>query len=124
VQDPDFERGLDRARDLLFEIAAALQLTSNARLNPNLRVIGQELQSKNILVLATDKNLGIAAVGKTWYISECTKQLSDRTYQRITEERVIKCVAEVEYRINLLFLTVPVFKGLPKVHKPTWSLSP
>ena len=71
IQDPGFERGLEAAKDLLLEKVAALQLTSKARFNPNLRVLQQELQSNSYLILATDKNLRIAVVSKAWYISEC-----------------------------------------------------
>jgi len=64
MQDTGFERGLEAAKDLLLEKVAALQLTSKARFNSNLRVLWQELQSNSYLVLATDKNLGIAVVSK------------------------------------------------------------
>jgi hypothetical protein len=152
IQDPGFERGLEAAKDLLLEKVAALQLTSKARFNPNLRAIRQELQSKSYLVLATDKNLGIAVVSKAWYISECTNHLSDKSiYEQISDTEVIQRANQVEHWIASLLasaakntnsdefdifvkylltrvttenLSVPTFKGLPKVHKPLWNLRP
>jgi len=152
IQDPGFERGLEAAKDLLLEKVAALQLTSKARFNPNLHVLRQELQSNSYLVLATDKNLGIAVVSKAWYISECTNQLSNKSvYKQISDTDVIKRANQVERWIESLLssvakktnsdafnifaqylltkvttdnLSVPTFKGLPKVHKPLWNLRP
>jgi hypothetical protein len=64
--DEVFERGLEKGKDLLFEKTAALDLNSKQRFNLNFIRIRQELQSRELLVLATDKNLGIAVVTRDW----------------------------------------------------------
>jgi len=125
---------------------------SKVRFNPNLNTIRDELTASNLLVLATDKNLGIAVVLKTWYISKCTKQITDTcTYERLQDYNVIVRAAQVAHwvesalnsaskvtdspefgifmkylltNVNMDNLSVPTFKGLPKVHKPTWTLRP
>ena len=74
-----------------------------ARFNPNLRVLRQELQSNSYLVLAADKNLGIAVVSKVWYISECTNQLSNKSvYKQISDTDVIERANQVERWIETL----------------------
>jgi len=82
---------------------AALQLILKARFNPNLRVLWQELQSNSYLVLATDKNLGIAVVSKAWYISECTNQLSNKSVcKQISDTDMIERANQVERCIKIL----------------------
>ena len=91
-------------------------------------------------------------VSKAWYISECTNQLSNQNvYKQISDTDVIEQANQVERWIESLLssatmkansdkfnvfaqylltkvttdnLSVPMFKGLPKVHKPLWNLRP
>jgi len=138
------EKGLEKGKDLLFEKTAALNPSQLHRSNPDLRSIFDFLQSSNLLLKITDKNLGLAAISKPWYEENCLKLLSDQDtydecsiedlqfYQREALER-IKLIVEVgafsdEVSEFLLESTtdvaIPEFHAIPKVHKTPWTLRP
>lgn len=138
------EKGLMKGKDLLFEKTAALNPSLAHRSNPDLRSIFEFLQSSQLLLKITDKNLGLAAISKPWYEEQCMHLLSDeKTYDRITLEdlhwyqhealqRILKIVEGSTFSSDVSeFLcesttddAVPEFHGIPKVHKTPWTMRP
>ena len=138
------EKGLMKGRDLLFEKTAALNPSSVHKSNPDLRSIFDFLQSSNLLLKITDKNLGLAAISKPWYLENCLHMLSDsQTYESIDKETLeyyqhealnrIMNIAKVgtfsdevsEFlRESTEDVAIPEFHAIPKVHKTPWTLRP
>ena len=143
-RDPAIEAGLRAGKDLLFERIAALNLSRGHRSNPDLRQLRSFLETNQILLKITDKNLGIAAISKAWYLHECAHLLGDtstydvvdydtlRWYQRSAMERIQTICEDVdfsdqvkEYLLSPEELTsIPEFHAIPKVHKTPWKLRP
>lgn len=89
-QDLDFESGLTKGRHLTRRnVESVLPLKSVKLLNPNLSRVRQVLQDKQLLVLGTDKNLGIAVVDVHWYNEQAIKQLGDKTTYRNTHHLMV-----------------------------------
>jgi hypothetical protein len=142
--DPAIEEGLRRGKDLLFERTADLTLAGTHRPNPDLRQLKSFLESNRILMKITDKNLGVAAISKDWYLEQCGALLSDAAvYRRVSSDYVqgiqqdaIQQVTDILYRYDFAdsvrdFLlssdedsAIPEFHAIPKVHKAQWKLRP
>jgi translation initiation factor IF-1 len=138
------EKGLRMGKDLLFEGTAALNPADTHMSNPDVRSIKDFLQSSELLLKITDKNLGLAAISKPWYLEECRRMLADEaTYDYITKEdleyyqhealvRIREIVQSAAFSENvsefLLASTedrgIPEFHAIPKVHKTVWKLRP
>jgi hypothetical protein len=138
------ENGLRKGKDLLFAKTAALNLPDRHRSNPDLRFIHDFLQSRQLLLKITDKNLGLAAISKPWYLEKCSSMLSDtETYDEISSEDLVyyqhAALERIEHLANSEFLSeqiseylhasktdvaIPVFHAIPKVHKTPWTLRP
>lgn len=137
------ERGLDAGKDLLLLQATALTQSTGHRSNPDLRQLKIFLELNNILMKITDKNLGIAAISKAWYIEQCVLLLEDRSvYELITLDQVrqyqrsaikrIKTICEdagfsdqvEEFLLSSNTTDIPEFHAIPKVHKTQWKLRP
>jgi translation initiation factor IF-1 len=138
------EKGLRAGKDLLFERTAALNPADTHMSNPDVRSIKDFLQSSGLLLKITDKNLGLAAISKPWYLEECQRMLADEaTYDYITKEdleyyqhealvRIREIVQSAAFSENvsefLLASTedhgIPEFHAIPKVHKTVWKLRP
>lgn len=133
-----------KGKDLLFERAAVLNPSKNHRPNPSLRSMRSYLESNQILMKITDKNLGIAAISRSWYLEQCDRLLSDaKTYdqvcldevletRKIAMERIVQIIDQSntgeDVRNFLLssseLTSIPEFHGIPKVHKTPWKLRP
>lgn len=142
--NPAIEKGLMKGRDLLFEKTAALNPSSVHRSNPDLRSISDFLQSSQLLLKITDKNLGLAAISKPWYEEQCLLLLSDtKTYESIPFQHLLDYQHDALERIKEIvhgntfsrdvseFLlesvddsSIPEFHAIPKVHKTPWTLRP
>lgn len=142
--NPAIETGLRVGKDLLFERIAALNLSRGHRSNPDLRQLRSFLELNNILLKITDKNLGIAAISKDWYLDHCARLLSDAStydvidhdtlswYQRSAMERIQTICEDAdfsgqvkEYLLSSAELVaIPEFHAIPKVHKTPWKLRP
>ena len=116
-----------------------------------------ELAERNLLVLSTDKNLGLAVVGCDWYHKQCLSHLeNDRVYVEVHEDRaVLQARRVVKYSVSIigegynfaafteqerkyihesldashtshkeLIESIPMFRGIPKVHKKPLKLRP
>lgn len=139
------EKGLRVGKDLLFERTAALPSLDTHRSNPDLRSIKNFLQSSGLLLKITDKNLGLAALSKTWYLEECFHMLDDiSTYERISlsdlkeyyRHEALKRIHEIidsgsfsEQVSEFLLMSetddaIPEFHAIPKIHKTPWRLRP
>lgn len=103
------------------------------------------LHEHNLIIKPTDKNLGPAIMDKQHYRQLCIDQLSNGHYyheidntisrNQITtelQEKLIKFIEEMrlaewksKYILhNIHQKTLPVFYGIPKIHKPTLNLRP
>ena len=142
--NPAIEAGLRVGKDLLLERVAALNLRRSHKSNPDLRQLKVFLESQQILMKITDKNLGIAAISKTWYQDQCSRLLDDNlTYDQIDHDGVLWYQREAYNRIQTIcedaefsdqvkeFLlssddltAIPEFHAIPKVHKLPWKLRP
>jgi flagellar motor protein MotB len=142
--NPAIEAGLRRGKDLLLERVAALNLCRSHKSNPDLRQLKVFLESQQILMKITDKNLGIAAISKTWYQDQCVRLLDDNlTYDPISHDEVLWYQREAFKRIQTIcedadfsdqvkeyllssddLTAVPEFHAIPKVHKLPWKLRP
>lgn len=139
------EKGLQMGKDLLFERTSALPSSDTHKSNPDLRSINDFLQSSGLLLKITDKNLGVAAISKSWYLEGCTQMLEDSsTYERITladikeyyQPAALKRIHEIvdagsfsaqtsEYlRMSEEDDAIPEFHAIPKIHKTPWRLRP
>jgi len=138
------EKGLRMGKDLLFEKTAALNPADTHMSNPDVRSIKDFLQSSELLLKITDKNLGLAAISKPWYLEECKRMLADeatydyislddlRYYQHEAMERIRVIVESAAFSDDISeFLlastedqSIPEFHAIPKVHKPVWKLRP
>jgi hypothetical protein len=138
------EKGLRMGKDLLFERTAALNPADTHMSNPDVRSIKDFLQSSELLLKITDKNLGLAAISKPWYLEECKRMLADETtydyislddlryYQHEAMERIRVIVESAAFSDDISeFLlastedqSIPEFHAIPKVHKPVWKLRP
>ena len=119
---------------------------------PSPAKIQEFLVSKDYIVTNTDKNLGIAVSERTWIIEKCLELVSDKqnykfihplTMQQFCDKKcakleVIACIAEkhipngkqigkfLRHKItpkNELH-TVPLFYGIPKIHKEPVKMRP
>jgi len=138
------ERGLMKGKDLLFERTAALPPLDTHMSNPDIRTIKDFLQSSGLLLKITDKNLGLAAISKPWYVEKCEAMLADEaTYDLITPETLqyyqrgaLDRICEIakfgsfSEQVSEFLLTsteeeaIPEFHAIPKVHKTPWTLRP
>lgn len=138
------ERGLDAGKDLLFSQASVLIRRTAHRSNPDLRQLKDFIESNQILMKITDKNLGVAAISKDWYVQQCSLLLKDTsTYDEIIKDDVHFYQREAHKRLqhiceNAAFSeqvqefilssfneeSIPEFHAIPKVHKAVWKLRP
>jgi len=138
------ERGLDAGKDLLFSQASVLIRRTAHRSNPDLRQLKDFIESNQILMKITDKNLGVAAISKDWYVQQCSLLLKDTsTYDEIIKNDVHFYQREAHKRLqhiceNAAFSeqvqefilssfneeSIPEFHAIPKVHKAVWKLRP
>ena len=138
------ETGLIAGKDLLLERATALTQHQAHRSNPDLRQLQSFLESNQLLVKITDKNLGVAAISKSWYQEQCDSLLAnDAVYLQIDEDDVSWVQREAYARIQTICenasfspevteyllssndgIRLPVFHAIPKVHKTPWNLRP
>ena len=121
-------------------------------LAPSPRQVQEFLVSNNYIVTNTDKNLGIAVSERTWIIEKCLDLLSDRSnYEQLnplTAEQILsKQCTDMEIIAGLCerdllngnqigkFMrhritrpkekhAVPVFYGIPKIHKEPVKMRP
>lgn len=113
----------------------------------------EECRLKGYLILQTDKNLGSAVVKADWYIRMCYEYLrKDRVVKLTTREVACANVKWLAAKLTDVLDThkgtlegnpqlseflrstvplaekddpyLPVFKGLPKVHKTPWAIRP
>jgi len=100
------------------------------------------LESEEILLKLTDKNLGLAALTKSWYSSQMEKLLSDRTvyskYRKPPGEWISEYKRRILFQVERLGLphvyakyidrmtkdSLPRFHIIPKVHKEPWKGRP
>ena len=114
AQDLGFETGLIKGRQLSRRnVETLLPLKKVKILNPNLSRVREVLEEKRLLVLSTDKNLGIAVVEVPWYEEQVARQLADAStykgthhlmvlqYMRRAKNKIIKACEEAkEYHLE------------------------
>jgi hypothetical protein len=120
---------------------ALLRAASNAprHRNMNWTRVQDFLNENQLLVKLTDKNLGLAAFKKNWYISQINKMLEDgQTYKKSSPsdtEQLHEMLVEKLDKWKLppamdkfvrekTTSTIPTFHAIPKVHKNPWTLRP
>jgi len=138
------EKGLMKGMDLLFERTADLNPSEVHKSNPDLRSISEFLQSSQLLLKITDKNLGLAAISKSWYLERCESMLTSTTYDLIdldivrnhyrhgALERICDIANSGSFseQVTEFLLSseddndIPEFHAIPKVHKTPWTLRP
>ena len=138
------EAGLRKGKDLLLSQASALPPSEVHRSNPDLRLLKSFLQSSDLLVKPTDKNLGIAVLARSWYHTEMSRMLEDSStynpllygdlewYHCQAVSHIERICRESSFPKNLEeFLlaskddaATPQFHGIPKVHGSMWKLRP
>lgn len=142
--NPVIEAGLRRGKDLLFERTAALPPSSDHRPNPDLRRLRSFIESNDILMKITDKNLGVAAMNRTWYIHQCERLLEDASTYDLVDQAYVEWIRQEAFNriVSIVnqsqfgkqpseFLlssdeekAIPEFHGIPKVHKSPWKIRP
>jgi len=97
--------------------------------------------SKSLMAFISDKNLGISVVTHDWYVHQGTKFLESTEYEQIEADDIpwdgiiATCVSAGQDDVfpkNIRdFLikfdrtnTIPVFHGIPKIHKSPWKFRP
>jgi len=140
---PAIELGIQEAvEEIDRQIGQALSraaLSAPRHGNMNWTRVQRFLKDNMLLVKLTDKNLGLAVFTKEWYISEVTKMLTEGdTYYTVPQLDVDKLHRKLIEKLDKWKLPpnmdkfvrektrkqIPVFHGLPKVHKTPWSLRP
>lgn len=140
---PAIELGIQEAvEEIDRQIGQALSraaLSAPRHGNMNWTRVQRFLKDNSLLVKLTDKNLGLAVFTKEWYISEVTKMLAEGdTYYTVPQLDVDKLHRKLIEKLDKWKLPpnmdkfvrektrkqIPVFHGLPKVHKTPWSLRP
>jgi hypothetical protein len=125
-----------------------MQKINLSNLTPIQHKVLKELKSnKNIIVKPTDKNLGPATMDTEGYISQILQEhLLTNTYKQLTKEEAINKIDNIKLRFKgllhhykntltdsestyfqrslQLHCRIPIFYGLPKVHKQPISLRP
>ncbi len=141
----DFEKELKKAQSKLLQKYNRINLSNLTPLQA--KTLKLLKKNNNFIIKATDKNLGPAIMNKTTYIRQVlTEHLLTCTYRKLTSaeansqiERVKSTLktminnnqdqlskAEVTYFQRSLRLQhrLPIFYGLPKVHKSPVTLRP
>jgi len=101
-QDLDFEAGLTKGRLLTRRnVESVLPLKKVKILNPNLSRVCKVLEEKQLLVLGTDKSLGVAVVDVQWYNEQVARQLADtKTYRHTHQLMVLQYMRRAKQTIS------------------------
>jgi len=137
------EQGLEDAMAVI-ESQVSLALSTIAsrpavRKFSNWTRVQEYINSRELLVKLTDKNLGLAVFTKTWYDTQVLKMLTDTSVYvpvfEVPAESLRKRLWELlpswdlpnqmdKYIRAKTDIQVPEFHGIPKVHKEPWALRP
>jgi hypothetical protein len=140
---PHIEQGLKAGKESLNAQLRAIPNTAFAP-HPGIgwKKVRAFLESNDILLKLTDKNLGLAALTKTWYVEQMEKLLSDRSVydkypkpppQLISEYKrgILGVVKQLKLPLNYAKYidrttkeSLPRFHIIPKVHKEPWKGRP
>jgi hypothetical protein len=137
------EQGIEQAvEEIDSQVRRALSsTTSDTPFHGNMKwsTVRDYLQANNLMVKLTDKNLGIAAFPKDWYIHECNKMLGDPdSYGMANGLNVDQVYDNMMMQVQRWDLPsamekflrektskeIPIFHAIPKVHKNPWTLRP
>jgi len=137
------ELGLDNAMAVIDSqvghALATMATQAPRQRNLNWNRVQDYLEENQLLVKLTDKNLGLAAFPKQWYIEEIHKMLADsQTYLKVDyidmEELLVTLHDELpkwqlpqsmeRFVREKTTTTIPEFHAIPKVHKNPWALRP
>jgi hypothetical protein len=137
------ELGLDNALAVIdSQVGQALATLASQpprQRNLNWTRVQQYLESHDLLVKLTDKNLGLAVFQKEWYVREIEKMLADEdTYLKVHTVNVEYLLGHLMKELPKWRLPhamerfirekttskIPEFHAIPKVHKKPWALRP
>jgi hypothetical protein len=140
---PAIELGIDEAvREIDHQVGEALARAAIAAPrhgNMNWTRVQDFLDKQQLLVKLTDKNLGLAAFKKDWYIEQINLMINDgKTYLRVPSIDVDQLYNQMIEKLDIWMLPdnmdkfirektekqIPCFHAIPKVHKTPWSLRP
>jgi len=140
-----FEKSLKKHCDILSKKHQSTNLSNLTPLQSN--TLRKLRNNEMIIVKPTDKNLGPAIMDKEDYISKVlTEHLSTNDYLRLTKQEALSKLSQLKDTLKNLITTnqnslsqpeliyfqrglknqhrIPLFYGLPKVHKNPISLRP
>jgi len=141
----EFEKELKKAHSALSMKYSKVSLRNLSQ--PQLKILNELRNNDNVVTRATDKKLGPAILNKSTYIQQVfNEQLLSQDYQHLSEEAAKLLINNTKGALktiinnNLhilpqpertffqrsfhLHYRIPIFYGLPKVHKEPFQLRP
>jgi hypothetical protein len=141
----EFEKELKKAHSALSMKYSKVSLRNLSQ--PQLKILNELRNNDNVVTRATDKKLGPAILNKSTYIKQVfNEHLLTKDYQHLSEEAAKLLINNTKEALktiinnNLHILPqpektffqhsfhlhhrIPIFYGLPKVHKETFKLRP
>ena len=141
----DFEKGLRRQEQALITKNKKLKLSNLTPLQTG--ILRQLKENKNIIIKPSDKNLGPTVMDTTSYVKQVLEEhLLSKDYKQLTKEEVQNSMENLKLTLKTVIennsphlsepelnyfkrslarkFRIPIFYGLPKVHKTPFSLRP
>jgi hypothetical protein len=142
------EAGLAAGRDMVTALASSVipfgtrdkePLPCLSGMGVTIKSLRQYMLLNHLMAFITDKNLGIAVVTRTWYMTEVTAHLQLAVYERAeyipwsamyqytkficTQEALPKPIEKFLLESEII-TDIPTFHGIPKIHKKPWAIRP
>jgi len=149
-QEPKFEAGVRLGREALVRELSSVPFSNNPRRAGVFSLEGYHvrpgqlrrfMRENELLAFISDKNLGITCVTKDWYSDQCKAFLQNQIFKRVRQEDLpfqeinLHCMdasqrpqfpPDIQRHLFGYDKTcqIPVFHGIPKIHKTPWKLRP